>query len=147
MFCQQSSLFRFSVESLTPWISRQCFLLTRVKTTPYISKLRLWPWTIEFYLNTEIWADQKAGYKNRRRPSCFSPLLLYRGKGWTASLIENFNKVEFSPRLKLPLYNLGGSTHWYSSIQFSSKPLKQSTDTNRTHHHRDHWLDWVYHRS
>ena len=31
----------------------------------------------------------------------FSPLLLYRGEGWTASLIENMTAIKFNPRLKL----------------------------------------------
>ena len=32
----------------------------------------------------------------------FLPILLYRGEGWTASLVENVATSEFSPRLKLP---------------------------------------------
>ena len=32
----------------------------------------------------------------------FSQLLMYRGKGWTASLVEKASISEFSPRLKLP---------------------------------------------
>ena len=49
-----------------------------------------------------IRANQKVEYKNRRLPSCSFPLLLYWGKGWTASLTENAPISEFYPRLKLP---------------------------------------------
>ena len=58
-----------------------------------------------FGLNREVkplgpirWLDTKIG-------GCylaFFTLFLYRGEGWTASLVENVTTSEFSPRLKLP---------------------------------------------
>ena len=81
------------------------FPVTEIKKRFNTGVLSSAMFTIELDLNRGVSPFGPIRRQDTKIGGChlaFSPLLLYRGEGWTASQVENVTTSGFSPRLKMP---------------------------------------------